>query len=126
MTSLSSIKRLFHVIDKSLFMTTGKLDYARITEATIALANAVHEYSGENDDLWNIGEHGRGLQSGACCLSDYIVGAYWHYTEWHAGMSSNSYAALCALGLVFNPGMTSVESDNEAYIALHVLAGESS
>ncbi len=116
MSQLNNIKRLYRVINASLFLITGKLDYARITDATIALANAVHAFNGDSDDLWSIGE------CDACSLSDFIVGAYWHYCEWHAGMLSPSYGALCALGEVFNPGMTSTETDNDAYIALNDLA----
>ncbi len=116
MSQLNNIKRLHSVIDASLFRITGKLDYARLTDASIALANAVHAFNGDSDELWSIGEFD------ACSLSDFIVGAYWHFTEWHAGMRSPSYAALCALGQVFNPGMTSVETDNETYRALNELA----
>ena len=113
------IARLFRVIDNSLFMVTGSLEYDRITDAIIALTNAVHGFEGgdwDTDQLWAIGEHG------CCSLPDFIVGAYWHYTEWHAGQSSQSYAALSALGTVFSPGMTCGESDNAAYIALNELA----
>ena len=77
MTSLHSIKRLYSVIDNSLFTINGKLDYDRITAATIALAVAVHEYEGDNDDMWYIGEYG------ACDLASFIVGAYWHYSDCH-------------------------------------------
>ena len=121
MTTLSSIKRLYAVIDNSLFMTTGKLDYERITEATIKLADAVHNFPMPDDgyEIWDIGEFG------TCTLSDYIVGAYWHFAEWHQGQNSPGYAALSSLGQVFSPGMTSIESEKaddssavEAYDAL--------
>ena len=117
MSTLASIKRLYHVIDSSVFMTTGNLDYGRITHAITVLANAVHEYKGDNDDLWYIGEFH------SCCLADFIVGAYWHYGEWHGGQWSDSYAALSALGTVFDPCMTNIERDNEAYKALNDMAG---
>jgi hypothetical protein len=55
-------------------------------------------------------------------LDDLIVGAYWHYSEWHGGQSSKSYVALCALGQVFTPGMSRADEDNEAYQALNSLA----
>ena len=104
-------------------MTTGNLDYDRVTDAIIILARAVHYLDDgssnpddDHDRLWCIGE------GGECDLADFIVGAYWHYTEWHDGQYSPTYAALCSLGTVFQPGMSSVESDNEAYIALNSLA----
>lgn len=80
------------------------------------LANAVHDYQGDSDDLWYIGEYG------ACSLADFLVGAYWHYTEWHAGQASQSYVALCAIGQVFSPGMSGPEDENPAYQALNEMA----
>ena len=118
--TLSTINRLYSVIDNSLFMVTGKLDYDRITDALISLSNAVHEYGGDNDDMWAIGEFEM------ASLPDLITGAYWHFTEWHGGQWSNGYAALSALGQVFQPGMTSGpepdSSEFEAYQALNTIA----
>jgi len=116
MTTLSSIKRLYHVIDASVFCTTGDMDYDRVTDAVINLANAVDTYDGDYDDIWYIGE------GGECCLSDFIEGAYWHYTEWHGGQWSKGYAALSALGQVFNPGMSGIEKENPAYFWLETMA----
>jgi len=116
MTQLANIKRYYRVIDNSLFMITGNLDYDRITDAMIALANAVHDFEGDTDDIWCIGE------GGSCCLSDLIIGAYRHYAEWHAGQWSKGYAALSSLGQIFNPGMTYPETNNEAYLALESMA----
>ena len=118
-----NIARYFRVIDSSLFMVTGNLDYDRITDAIIKLANAVDEYDDDTESIWYIGEYG------ACCLSDLIVGAYWHFADWHGGQWSKGYAALSALGQVFQPGMTSIESERadgssacEAYDALNTMA----
>jgi hypothetical protein len=120
MTTLNDIQRYYDVINSSLFMTTGKLDYERITDAIIALANAVHSYDPDDKfelyEVWDIGEGGEST------VSELIVGAYWHYSEWHAGQWSKGYAALCALGQVFNPGMTSTEPENYAYLALNDMA----
>lgn len=111
-----NIARLFNVIDNSLFMVTGSLGYDRITSAIVDLSDLVNHYDGETMDIWGIGEFG------TCCLSDFIVGAYWHYTEWHGGQYSESYVALCALGRVFSPGMSGPEEENEAYQALNTMA----
>ena len=101
-----NIERLYNVIDCSLFRINGSLDYDRITDAIISLANTVHNYDGDTENIWyTIGE------GGECSLGDLIVGAYWHYTEWHGGQWSKGYQALSALGQVFNPGMTSIESE---------------
>ena len=55
-------------------------------------------------------------------LGEVIVGAYWHYTKWHGGQDSMTYAALCALSQIFDPGMSEVEEDNEAYLELGEMA----
>ena len=58
-------------------------------------------------------------------LMDLIVGAYWHYTEWHSGQWSKGYAALSALGRIYSPNMETVDPDNMAYQGLNRLAAES-
>jgi hypothetical protein len=85
------------IIQSEVFRTDGpSID---LPEALIALGNAVAE--NETDETtWALGEYSE------ACLGDLIVGAYWILTEWHAGQSSPEYAALCALGRVFSPGMT--------------------
>jgi len=113
---LHNIERYFRVIDNSLFMTTGNLDYDRITDAIIKLSSAITEYDGDTESMWYIGEYG------SCDLASLIVGAYWHYAEWHAGQWSKGYAALSAVGQVFDPGMSSVEYDNQAYLQLEDMA----
>ena len=57
------------------------------------------------ESVWNLGE------CQECTLGDFIIGAYWSLTEWHAGQWSYEYTALCALGTVFKPGMTSGPED---------------
>ena len=113
---MRNINRYFKVIDNSLFLTTGKLDYDRVTDAIIALANYIYEHDINDEFMWDIGE------GGVCTLGDLIVGAYWHYSEHHLGMNSDGYAAFCALGQVFGPGMSSVEEENEAYMHLKEMA----
>jgi len=108
-----NLQRLFNVINNSVFTINGKLDYFRVTEAVILLANEVHKYEGETEDIWTIGE------GGECTLDEFIVGAYWHYTECHDGQYSKGYEALSALGQVFKPNMASVEQDNTAYRTLN-------
>ena len=122
MITPKSINRIFNVIDHSLFTINGRLDYSRVTEAIILLADQVHDFAGSGDmsddgyEVWNIGEFG------ACSLDDLIIGAYWHYTDWHGGQWSKEYAALCSLGRVFDPQMTTGSTDNEAYLALEAMA----
>ena len=115
---LRHIKRLVRVINATLQYTTGSLTYDRVTEALTRLANVVSDYDGDGEDLWYIGE-------GSCeMLADMIPGAYWHFTEWHDGQWSPSYAALSALGTVFSPGCGSPERDNATFLALETMASE--
>ena len=115
---MRNIKRYHQVIDNSLFMTTGSLDYDRVTDAIIKLATYIEDFEGDTESIWYIGEFT------SACVSELIVGAFWHYTEWHDGMYSKGYRALSALGGVFDPGMTMPENDNEAFIALERMASE--
>jgi hypothetical protein len=93
------------------------MDYARITASITALANHVYSASDLDEFVWDtVGEYGE------FTLGDLIEGAYWHYTEWHGGMLSSGYGALCALGEVYSPGMDSCETDNVAYQLLNELA----
>ena len=116
MATQKNIESIFKVINKSLFTINGTLDYDRLTDAIILLADSVHNYKGEDESLWYIGEFDY------CALPELITGAFWHYTEWHRGQYSKTYQALSALGEVFNPGMTTSEEDNEAYTALNDIA----
>jgi len=99
-----NIKALHAIIAaSSIFRTDGAT--IDLPAALIALADAVHalDYTDDStESMWgSVGEHTE------CPLGDLIIGAYWALTAWHGGQTSDTYAALCALGQVFNPGMTS-------------------
>jgi hypothetical protein len=102
-SQLNTISTLHAAIaGSSIFRTEGPvIDFPA---ALIALANAVHALDHTDDDtehIWgSVGEHTE------CPLGDLIVGAYWSLSEWHGGQASDTYAALCALGQVFSPGMS--------------------
>ena len=120
---LQKIEKLLALINRSIFTIEPPLDYHRTTLAIIKLAELVHAHDGDSDDLWAIGE------SGYCDLASLLVGAYWHYSEWHAGQCSLGYHALCAIGQVYSPGMTNGpepdSSEQSAYEQLAELAQES-
>lgn len=97
--SLPTIRKLIDVIDRSLFTIKPPLNYHQTTYAIIKLAELVHKYDGDSDELWAIGEYGN------CDLASLLVGAYWHYSDWHSGQCSQSYRALCAVGQVYSPNM---------------------
>lgn len=120
---LKNVERYFNVLNASLFTTCGKLDYDRVTEGLIKLANCINECEDGIGDSWQLGEFG------ACTLDSLIVGAYWHYTEWHEGQWSKGYEALSALGQVFSPNMSTLDEESPeyyAYQALEEMAGVSS
>lgn len=58
------------------------------------------------------------------CLSDLIVGAYWSCAEWHGGQFSETYAALCSLGQVFQPNMTNAPEPGDSEFTAYELVGE--
>jgi hypothetical protein len=96
----AAVSLAYHAIMRSeVFRTDGNpIDLPRALQL---LGKAVH---GRDMDefVWSA--------MGECTeapLGDLIVGAYWALTEWHAGQSSPSYAAMCALGRVYSPGMSS-------------------
>ena len=75
-----------------------------LPEKLLDLANAINA---EEETDWDMGEFTEAP------LSDLIPGAYWSLTEWHAGQYSPEYAALCALGSIFSPGMSCAPESSE-------------
>jgi hypothetical protein len=102
--NIATITALHATIAASSIFRCGapKID---LPAALIALADAVHAMDHTDDStesMWStVGEHTE------CPLGDLITGAYWALSQWHGGQSSDTYAALCALGRVFKPGCTS-------------------
>ena len=115
MSTVNQITRLHTVIYTNIHTLDQTLDYDRILEGLIVLANAVDAFEGETEEIWYIGE-------GYECLDDIITGAYWHLTEWHGGQASKSYAAMCALGSIYSPNMECADEDNATYNQLNSIA----
>lgn len=99
-STVKNVKRYFKVINRTLATVNGKLSYLRMVEGLTVLANYLHNNE-TDENIWYVGEYGD------FTLSDLIAGAYWHFTQWHEGQNSKTYAAMCALGSVFSPGMCS-------------------
>ena len=115
--SIKNITNLYNLIDLSIGSIKPPLDsYSRVTDAVISLADAVADYEGDTYQLWSIGENG--YMGG---IDNLIVGAYWHYTEWHGGQWSQGYAALCALGRVFTANMSTIDDDAPEYMTYEAL-----
>ena len=88
-------KEIYQEIIKSdlCYLAGPRIDLEQMTLDLCAAIKA------EKETDWNIGEFE------TFSLSDYIIGAFWAFSQWHAGQNSQSYAALCALGSIFTPGM---------------------
>ena len=108
--------RYLAVIEHNLATINGTMDYRRITDCIIALADYLRDNE-TSEDTWWLGEDG--YLGG---LADVIVGAYHHYAEWHWGEWSPSYRAMCSLRRVFEPNMSTPELDNATYQLLNELA----
>lgn len=118
---LKNIERLYSVAYNTIATINDRLSYERVTDCIIKLANLVAEKETPEFFLQETGEFNE------FALDSLLIGAYWHYTEWHSGQWSKGYRALCAIGGVYSPGMESGTepgtSENEAYELLHKLAG---
>lgn len=103
---MTDIETLFNRVDTAR-------TYADATRAVIALADTLAET--ETDEfIWDrVGEFGD------FTLGDLIIGAYWHYTEWHSGQASIEYAALSALGGIFSPGMMAGPEPDTGQMAVY-------
>jgi len=120
MAQFKNITRLYNVAYKSIFTINGTLGYSRVTDTIIKLVNMVAETETNESTLTDIGEFNE------ACLADLIIGAFWHYTEWHGGQSSKGYVALSSLGGIYWPNMaTGPETEtgeHSAYTMLNELA----
>ena len=121
--SISTIQRLLNILEKNITQINPTLDYNRVVRALELLGRAVKNYSGDNDDWIYLNEFTYGVDA-------FIVGGYWHLTEWHGGQASDTYRAMCSLYTVFSPGMTNgpepESCEEDIYKLLDQLANEES
>jgi len=90
------------IMESEVFRLDGtKID---LPQALIDLCEAINA---EEETNWHLTN---GMEAD---LSDLVCGAYWSLTEWHAGQYSATYAALCALGSIFSPGMSGPPTEEE-------------
>ena len=114
--TIENIYQSHTYIMRHMFQVGSTLDYLSLVCSIGTLADDVHAFEGETDYLWSIGE------CSESSLPDLLVGAYWHLTEWHGGQTSTTYDTMCQIGNVFNPGMSCVEPENDAYQMLNEMA----
>lgn len=115
------IVRIHGIIERSLFTIEPPLGYKKTMKAIEILAKLVHNYEGDDEKLWYIGE------SGHCTVSDLLPGAFWFFVDYHGGQSSDEYRTQCVINEVFSPGMsTGPEPDSseaDVYAALQDISG---
>ena len=103
------------IMQSSLFRLDGKA--LNLLKEIQTLCDCINTDPLETD--WDLGE------CLDCCLSDFIVGAYWALTECHSGQYSESYAVMCSLGSIFSPGMAcGPDEDAGEYIAYEMICAE--
>ena len=118
--TLARIESLHRALVRELFTINHRWTYAQLTRALDLLGRMVDAYDGPNADWIYLGD------CDWATVPDLITGGYWHFAEWHSGQSSDSYKALCALGMVYKPGYESAPardcSEFDVYRALDRLA----
>lgn len=116
-----TIESLFEQCHNAIFRIDSDASYSDTVQLLIDLSNAIKNTE-TDESIWYLGE------TGACDLGSLIVGAYWHFYEWHGGQFSDSYIALCSLGQIFNPGMVqgpeTETAEHDCYLMLEKLAQE--
>jgi hypothetical protein len=109
----TGFKRIEQAFDSCL--TSMDKDYDCFCNDIVNLCQTLN--SEETDEfIWHsIGEFGE------FCLSDLIIGAYWHFTEWHGGQASKSYLALSSLGTIVTPNYSQLEEDAPEALVFEIL-----
>ena len=87
------------------------LSYDDVLQKLIELCEEINATK-TDEFIWSMGA------CGEFTLDSLLVGAYWHLTEWHDGQDSLSYACMCAVGSIFDPGMSDGPEDDspEQYV----------
>ena len=110
------MKKLKKSYSDTIALMQGKeADYIDFTENLMFLAQGIIDFEGESENIWYIGE---GLEF---TLDDLIVGAYWHYAEFHNGQNSIGYEALSVLGEIFSPNMSSLDEERSEFYVYELL-----
>lgn len=112
---MAATKRTIEAFDRIMSSDMWRLDGEPIDfcAALMELAEAVEAEPEDSDSWLYLGD------CGECALCDFIPGTYWALTEWHGGQNSPEYAAMCALGRIFSPGMSGLDRDNSGELAAY-------
>lgn len=105
---MNQLTNLHAFINSAIFTIKPACTYQELTAKFIELCDIINKE--DNDSEWyHIGEHSESE------LGALVAGAMWHYTEWHSGQFSDSYAALSACSGIYDPGMTCAPDDSDEY-----------
>lgn len=110
--TIQKIETLFDEIQKSIFYIEAPLNYTQIQEKLIELCEVLNE-TDIDESIWYIGEYTE------CTLDTLLVGAFWHFTEWHEGQDSLSYAVLSSLGSIYTPNYAALDKDNPSELGVY-------
>lgn len=95
--SVKNAERYRSLIARTLTHRDAPLTPDAATKAITKLATLVHEYDGDTDALWALGDCEIGL-------SDLLIGAYAYYAEHYGSQWCDEYKALSALSAVVDGG----------------------
>jgi len=120
MNTIKQITKLHTDIERAIFYTDSNTTYDELIGLLHVFANLINDFEGDNDEWLYIGE------CSSATPDSLLIGAYWHLTEWHGGQYHPTYAAMCSIGQVFQPGMTNgpeeESSEHDVYTALNTMA----
>jgi len=112
-----NLTTVYNEIYTSILTINPVLKYEELAQKFIDLSVLIKALPEDNDTWFYIGE---GNESD---LMNTVIGAYWHYSQWSGGQDSISYAAQCALGSIYSPGMEvePTNDDDDGYSAFEQL-----
>jgi len=104
---MNTLTIAYDEIYKSILTINPVVSYENLAQKFIDLSALINALPDDNDSWYYIGE---GNESD---LMNTVIGAFWHYSQWHSGQESTSYAALSALGSIYTPNMESEPTDQD-------------
>tara|TARA_R110000851_G_scaffold264328_1_gene416889 strand:+ start:843 stop:1520 length:678 start_codon:yes stop_codon:yes gene_type:complete len=114
---MKKLTTAYNDIYKSILTINPVFNYDQLAQKFIDLSTLISALPDDNDSWYYIGEFNESD------LMNTVIGAYWHYSQWHSGQNSISYAALCALVSIYTPNMECEPSnpDDSGYDAFEQL-----
>ena len=101
MTHAKTVESIFdNIMESDLFRVNGHT-IEDLPAVLIELCEEIEQVDEADSSDWiNLG----GCLE--CTCPDLLIGAYWALTDWHGGLYSDTYRALCAIGRIYTPNMS--------------------